>query len=269
VTRVARSRNIKPGFFKNEELAEIEPLGRILFEGLWCLADREGRLEDRPKRIKAEVLAYDDCDVDNLLEQLHNKGFIIRYEVDGKRYIQVTNFARHQKPHPNEKASVIPAPGNIVKLHDKVLPTRENAISTQADSLSSDSLIPDPSSLIPESKTYVSCDAFTDATEHERHILSELKEVSGYPLDYPKDLKHIRDILTDFPAVDVLNEAKKWHAWMLDHPPRKKPNFRLRFRNWCEIANKRGVKGGQALGSAEKDYTAGYGSFFDAAGKDV
>ncbi|MCK9601852.1 MAG: hypothetical protein M0R06_22600 [Sphaerochaeta sp.] len=27
--------------------------------------------------------------------------------------------------------------------------------------------------------------------------------------------------------------------------------------------------GGQALGSAEKDYTAGYGSFFDAAGKDV
>jgi hypothetical protein len=55
---VARSRNIKPGFFLNDELAECEPLARILFAGLWCIADREGRLEDRPKRIKAEVLPY-------------------------------------------------------------------------------------------------------------------------------------------------------------------------------------------------------------------
>ena len=37
-----RARNLKPGFFKNETLAEIEPLGRLLFQGLWCMADREG-----------------------------------------------------------------------------------------------------------------------------------------------------------------------------------------------------------------------------------
>ena len=49
-----RARNVKPGFFKNELLAECEPLARILFEGLWCEADREGRLEDRPRRLKAE-----------------------------------------------------------------------------------------------------------------------------------------------------------------------------------------------------------------------
>jgi len=65
---MARARNIKPGFFMDDVLAEIEPLGRILFAGLWCIADREGRLEDRPKRIKAEVLPYDECDMDNLLE---------------------------------------------------------------------------------------------------------------------------------------------------------------------------------------------------------
>jgi len=45
---VMRSRNIKPGFFMNELLPEIELLGRLLFIGLWLLADREGRLEDRP-----------------------------------------------------------------------------------------------------------------------------------------------------------------------------------------------------------------------------
>ena len=48
---MARARILKPGFFANELLAEIHPYGRLLFAGLWTLADREGRLEDRPKRI--------------------------------------------------------------------------------------------------------------------------------------------------------------------------------------------------------------------------
>lgn len=81
----------------------------MLFIGLWTLADREGRLGDRPKKIKMELLPCDDCDVDDLLQQLHESGLIIRYEVQGKKYIQVTNFLKHQKPHPREAESVIPA----------------------------------------------------------------------------------------------------------------------------------------------------------------
>lgn len=107
---MARSRNIKPGFFLNDKLAECEPLARLLFAGLWCIADREGRLEDRPKRIKAEVLPYDDCDIDQLLNQLAEHGFIIRYEIAGNRYIQVTNFSKHQNPHYKESESIIPSP---------------------------------------------------------------------------------------------------------------------------------------------------------------
>ena len=107
---MARSRNIKPGFFKNDVLAELPPLTRLLFIGLWCLADREGRLEDRPKRIKAEVLPYDNCDIDKLLAQLDGAGFIHRYQVDGNEYIEIPNFTKHQNPHMKEQASEIPAP---------------------------------------------------------------------------------------------------------------------------------------------------------------
>ncbi len=103
-----RARNIKPGFFKNESLAEVPPLGRILFEGLWLLADREGRLEDRPRRIWAEVLPYDPYDGNELLWQLHDRGFIIRYNVEGKYYVQIPEFLSHQKPHQNEIESKIP-----------------------------------------------------------------------------------------------------------------------------------------------------------------
>lgn len=107
---MARARNIKPSFFSNDDLADINPLGRLLFIGLWTIADREGRLEDRPRRIKAEVLPYDDCDVDGLLDDLQSHGFILRYEVDGTRFIQVVNFNKHQNPHVKETASTIPAP---------------------------------------------------------------------------------------------------------------------------------------------------------------
>lgn len=107
-------RTIKPGFFLNEELADLPALGRLLFVALWCLSDREGRLEDRPRRIKAAALPYDDCDVDGLLDTLVAAGFILRYEAGGAAYIQVVNFVKHQKPHYKEIASVIPAPPGYV-----------------------------------------------------------------------------------------------------------------------------------------------------------
>ena len=114
---MARARNIKHGFFTNDRLAECEPLARLLFAGLWTIADREGRLEDRPKRIKAELLPYDDCNGDALLTQLADAGFVIRYKAGGNNYIQITNFLKHQNPHIKEATSTIPAPEGIVAQH--------------------------------------------------------------------------------------------------------------------------------------------------------
>lgn len=111
---MARARNIKPSFFTNDKLAECEPLARLLFAGLWTIADRAGRLEDRPKKIRAEILPYDDFDCNNLLNQLVKYGFILRYLVGENQYIQILNFEKHQHPHMKESASTIPAPD----LHD-------------------------------------------------------------------------------------------------------------------------------------------------------
>lgn len=107
---MARIRSIKPGFFLNDVLAELPPLDRILFAGLWTLADREGRLEDRIRKIKAEILPYDDHDTDAALTRLADKNFILRYEVKGCKYIQILNFLKHQCPNIKEHDSIIPAP---------------------------------------------------------------------------------------------------------------------------------------------------------------
>ncbi len=105
-----RLRTLKPEFFTHESLCELSPLHRLLYEGTWCYADREGRLEDRPRYLKTVILPYDIADVDAMLDDLAARGFIIRYVVDGKRYIFIPAFLRHQKPHPKERPSEIPPP---------------------------------------------------------------------------------------------------------------------------------------------------------------
>jgi hypothetical protein len=105
---MARQRNVAPGYFRNEDLGACSPLARLLFAGLWCWADRLGRLEDRPRRLKAEILPYDEADGEVLVAELASRGFLRRYEAGGVKVIQVVNFAKFQKPHPREAASVLP-----------------------------------------------------------------------------------------------------------------------------------------------------------------
>lgn len=251
---MARSRNIKPGFFLNDELAEVEPLGRILFAGLWCIADREGRLEDKPRRIKVEVLPYDDCDVNYLLNQLAERGFIVRYEHESNPYIQIINFTKHQNPHPREVASVIPAYpclGNTQALPDKLQGNAEQQ-SSNADSLISDSLLSD--SLISEKENF-SAIIFKAWNEQDIIVHRELTEtvvkavnnaVKKYGLDnvllaiqrysivYHDTnyyFSHRWTLLNFLKRKEVipsfLDEGEKWLNYQDDKKPRKqKPDSR-------------------------------------------
>jgi hypothetical protein len=146
-----RARNIKPGYFKNEELADCDPLARILFSGLWCLADKEGRLEYRPRKIKAEVLPYDNCNIDKLIKQLSDKEFIQVYSVNDNKYIQILKFLKHQNPHVKELESVIPEPN---QHNVEIVLKPDNPESTR--------LIPESPSLIPESPSLIPEKEYSD-----------------------------------------------------------------------------------------------------------
>jgi hypothetical protein len=116
---MARARNIKPGFFKNELLAELPISTRLIFIGLWCLADREGRLENRPKRIKLELLPFDSVDVGQALDELEQHGFIERYEASGLQVIHILNFSKHQSPHGTERDSHLPGKDGALTVNKR------------------------------------------------------------------------------------------------------------------------------------------------------
>lgn len=187
-----RSRNIKPGFFTNEELVEVDPLGRILFIGLWTLADREGRLEDRPKRIKMELLPCDNCDIDSLLNALDEHGFIKRYVVAEKPYIQVINFKKHQNPHIKEAKSVIPAPDKLpvqeIKTPDIQL-TNNNSINE------SPVQAPDNTDTNTVQAPIVADASHADSLLLIPDSLNNIKTLSGKPNDVPKIIDYLNQKL--------------------------------------------------------------------------
>lgn len=116
---MARARNIKPAFFKNELLVELHAYDRLLFIGLWCLADREGRVEDRHKRIKMELFPCDTYDVDHGLNELSRCNFIKRYVAGGVSVIEIANFLKHQTPHGSEKDSELPDESGELTVNER------------------------------------------------------------------------------------------------------------------------------------------------------
>lgn len=106
-----RVRSIKPGLLKNEILGSGPIETQFLFGVLPMLADRAGILEDRPRRIKAEVFPYrPEIDMEAQLDLLMQGEFITRYESEGKKLIHISQFSKHQHPHKDEPASIYRTP---------------------------------------------------------------------------------------------------------------------------------------------------------------
>lgn len=261
-----RIRYLKPDFFKDEDLAELPYWVRLLYAGLWVIADKEGKLEDRPKRIKAEVFPYDRIDVEKGLQLLSkNKKygknpFIIRYSIDGQSFIKILNWEKHQKPHHTEKAKNLPDPPKEILER---LRHGYNTVITQegmengerrmengkgngeyiyngSDKSKNDS--PEPSTkLSPKEKYFQSVKEFFDKPDQE--WLQTLKET--------------------YPSLDVEAELKKMKAWLLsNYPSRQKKNFKRFAINWLnkevdKPRKGRGPKGGYDMETYKKLKEAG------------
>lgn len=95
-------------FFLNEQVAALPFECRLLFIGLWTQADREGRLEDRPARLKASLFPYDPINIEAALDCLRTAGLIIRYVARGQQIIAIPTWHKHQQPHIREADSDLP-----------------------------------------------------------------------------------------------------------------------------------------------------------------
>jgi len=113
-----RIRTVKPEFFVHAEIADLEretglPI-RLAFIGLWCAADRDGRFKWDSRRLGVQILPYDNVDFETIMEALASRGFIEKYEIDGRTYGWVPSFSRHQVINNREPDSLIPSSAGMV-----------------------------------------------------------------------------------------------------------------------------------------------------------
>ena len=119
-----RIRSIKPEFWRSEDIADLTVEDRLLFIGLWSYVDDNGVGIDRLADVCADLFALDlerdppetFARVSRGLQNLSEAGRIVRYTVEGKSYLHISNWTKHQRidkpnkaryPHPDAENATI------------------------------------------------------------------------------------------------------------------------------------------------------------------
>ena len=244
---MARIRSIKPDFFLDYPLAKLDPRVRLFFIGLWCQADKAGRLRDEPEKLKVQILPWDDIAAETCLVAL-TPSFIVRYEAEGLRLIQVKSW-RHQKPHHTESPSVLPPPTQeaytvetplIHGLEGKGEGGGKGSGNGEGEAVRAQAPLP------PTSQAVMTFPVVGkgEAGQARLWALTEAK---------------LAEYLESFPAVDVLAECRKARQWCIDRPANRKtyggmPAFLSR---WLGKEQDRGGRPG-GFAKAPKPQEAGF-----------
>lgn len=110
-----RRRELSPEFWSDEKVWSLnDDAARLLLPGLFQLADREGRLLDRPFEIGAKIRPWAPREAVELVDKLVAGGLVLRYSVGDLNLLCLSPdlWARHQHVHPHEMASKLPPPGH-------------------------------------------------------------------------------------------------------------------------------------------------------------
>lgn len=251
-----RIRSVKPELWLHERLAELPLEARYAFIGLFCHADREGRFEWRPGRLKALIYPYESLERDfaDLLELLRAGGFITRYSVDGKVYGYFPGWKRHQVINNRERESDLPSPEHAdpepLPPHseeERGSGSGKGTGRTRAD------VGPDASATREPRVSGASTTRQADLL-----VVDDVSFTTNDGKEW-RAPRHLYDAWTSaYPAVDVLGEMKKAAAWLLANPRNRKtrdgmPRF---LQSWLgRTQNRAPTRPGSTPAQATSRYT--------------
>lgn len=125
-----RIRNIKPEFWRSDDIKRLPREFRLLFIGLWSYVDDNGVGIDDYRQVAADLFALEDDQaevreyVQAGLRRLAGDALVSRYVLLGKSYLFINSWVKHQKVHNANKARY-PLPNGVVEhpASDYVGPT--------------------------------------------------------------------------------------------------------------------------------------------------
>ena len=134
---MARKRMIDPGIWTSEDFANLSMLARLVWVGLISNADDEGRGKANTAYLKSQLFPYDDelslKKIDSALKEIEKTMSIEFYEIEGKKYYQLTKWQKFQtinRPTPSQipKPQDEPSKSNHEQITEHSLNTHEQII---------------------------------------------------------------------------------------------------------------------------------------------
>jgi len=131
-----RIRSIKPEFWRSDDISGLEWDDRLIFIGLWSYVDDNGVGMDRLASVVADLFAGDIerdssetfARVSRGLQNLSEAGRIVRYTVEGKQYLEVVNWEKHQRIDKPNKARYPRNDAEFAVIRDTLAtPSRESS----------------------------------------------------------------------------------------------------------------------------------------------
>lgn len=118
-----RIRSVKPDFFRDEKLSDLEiqhpalkPM--LIFAGLWGVSDKSGVFLWSPRTLHLDILPLIRINLEKTLDLLECSGIVRRFEYEGKLYGHVVHFEKHQRISGKEaqEGNRYPPPGEYLKV---------------------------------------------------------------------------------------------------------------------------------------------------------
>lgn len=98
---MARKRMIDPNIWQSEDFSKLSTLGKLVFIGLFSLADDEGRGRCNPVFLKSTLFPYEEgirsADIDKTLSEISSNMSVIFYSCDGSNYYSLLSWNTFQK----------------------------------------------------------------------------------------------------------------------------------------------------------------------------
>lgn len=152
---MSKIRNIDPCIRLSESVAQLTYRQRDLWTRLLLTVDDQGRFPANPLLIRANVWALDNIDIKEVEEELktlEGLEFILIYEVDGKRFLQIRKWQKYQRASEWLGQSEYPAPKgwqDRFRFHGKERKIIQSDNWSNSDSLLLPNNLNTPSSPLP------------------------------------------------------------------------------------------------------------------------
>lgn len=232
---MARGRMVSKALSTSQKFARLHDVAgkraefcQLLFPLLVAHADDYGRQSGDTFTVKHAVVPTSprkETDVAFALQCLHDVGLVVWYEVDGRKYLEIVDFDKHQSGLHKRTKEMIPGPsGNFREF-------------------------PGDSRLREENRTK---EKRTEWKGTEEEISSETDSVSepalltfstvGKSPTWALTASRVAEWASLYPSLDVEAECRKALAWVSANPDRRKtakgmPAFLV---NWLNRAADRG-----------------------------